>query len=73
MAKVYIGAIVMRVEDLALQTAFWSAALDYMPHAERRDDFVLLRPRDGSGPNLSLDRYHAVLAIPPFWMCDNVP
>ena len=29
------------------------------------DDFALLRPRDGTGPNVSLDRWHAPLTIPP--------
>jgi hypothetical protein len=29
------------------------------------DDFVLLRPRDGAGPNLSLDRVRSTLQIPP--------
>ena len=34
---------------------------------ERGDDesFVLLRPRDGSGPNVSLDRVRSALQIPP--------
>ncbi len=47
------------------QTAFWSAALDYAPRAETSDDFVLLRPKNGTGPNLSLDRHHSVLQLPP--------
>jgi catechol 2,3-dioxygenase-like lactoylglutathione lyase family enzyme len=61
-----IGSIVLRVDDLQRQTEFWQAALGY----ERRrdadnDDFVLLRPRDGVGPNLSLDRVRSTLQIPP--------
>ena len=61
-----IGSIVLRVDDLQRQTEFWQAALCY----ERRrdadnDDFVLLRPRDGVGPNLSLDRVRSTLQIPP--------
>jgi hypothetical protein len=28
-------------------------------------DFVLLRPRDGVGPNLSLDRVRSTVQIPP--------
>ena len=61
-----IGSIVLRVDDLQRQTEFWQAALGY----ERRrdadnDDFVLLVPRDGVGPNLSLDRVRSTLQIPP--------
>lgn len=60
-----VGSIVLRVDDLARQTAFWAAALDYMPRDETSDDFVLLRPKSGSGPNVSLDRHHSTLQIPP--------
>lgn len=64
-SRITIGAIVLRVEDLARQTAFWTAALDYVGREETSDDFVLLRPRDGIGPNVSLDRHHSSLVIPP--------
>jgi hypothetical protein len=60
-----IGSIVIRVDDLRRQTEFWSAALDYVPRAENSDDFVLMRPRDGVGPNVSLDRVRSPLQIPP--------
>jgi catechol 2,3-dioxygenase-like lactoylglutathione lyase family enzyme len=60
-----IGSIVIRVDDLALQTAFWTAALDYVPRQEESDDFALLRPRNGAGPNVSLDRVRSTLQIPP--------
>lgn len=60
-----VGSIVIRVDDLRRQTAFWAAALDYVPRAENDDDFVLLRPRDGIGPNLSLDRVRSTLQVPP--------
>jgi predicted enzyme related to lactoylglutathione lyase len=63
-----VGSIVIRVDDLRRQTAFWEAALGYV----RRDgddpesgDFVLLRPKDGGGPNVSLDRVNSALQIPP--------
>jgi predicted enzyme related to lactoylglutathione lyase len=59
-----VGSIVVRVDDLRRQTEFWTAALDYVPR--RMDhDFVLLRPRDGIGPNLSLDRVRSKLQTPP--------
>jgi catechol 2,3-dioxygenase-like lactoylglutathione lyase family enzyme len=60
-----IGSVVIRVDDLDRQTAFWSAALDYEPRVGADDDFVLLRPRDGVGPNVSLDRVGAALHVPP--------
>jgi catechol 2,3-dioxygenase-like lactoylglutathione lyase family enzyme len=60
-----IGSIVLRVDDLERQTAFWTAALDYVPREEASDDFVLLRPKNGVGPNVSLDRHHSSLQIPP--------
>jgi catechol 2,3-dioxygenase-like lactoylglutathione lyase family enzyme len=63
-----IGSIVIRVDDLARQKAFWSDALDYAPRGEAGGDddgFALLRPKDGIGPNVSLDRVRSNLQIPP--------
>ena len=60
-----IGSIVLRVDDLRRQTEFWEAALGYVRRDTGADDFVLLRPRDGAGPNLSLDRERSELQIPP--------
>jgi len=60
-----IGSIVLRVDDLERQAAFWTAALDYVPRAEASHDFVLLRPRCGVGPNVSLDRHHSTAQVPP--------
>jgi catechol 2,3-dioxygenase-like lactoylglutathione lyase family enzyme len=60
-----VGSIVIRVDDLRRQTEFWTAALDYVPREGNDDDFVLLRPRDGIGPNLSLDRVRSRLQVPP--------
>lgn len=65
MATVRVGSIVLRVDDLERQAAFWAAALDYAPREEQSDDFVLLRPRNGVGPNLSLDRVRSELHVPP--------
>jgi catechol 2,3-dioxygenase-like lactoylglutathione lyase family enzyme len=59
-----VGSIVLRVDDLQRQADFWEAALGY----ERRqgdDDFILLRPRDGIGPNVSLDRIRSTVQVPP--------
>ena len=60
-----IGSIVIRVDDLQRQSEFWAAALDYVPRDEASDDFVLLRPKDGIGPNVSLDMVHSTVQIPP--------
>jgi len=60
-----IGSIVLRVDDLERQTAFWEAALGYERRDSDSDDFVLLRPKDGAGPNVSLDRVRSTLQIPP--------
>jgi predicted enzyme related to lactoylglutathione lyase len=60
-----IGSIVLRVDDLRHQTEFWAAALNYVGREGDSDDFVLLRPRDGVGPNLSLDRVHSTVQVPP--------
>ena len=61
-----IGSIVLRVDDLRRQTAFWQAALGYVRRDDgKSDDFVLLGPSDGVGPNLSLDQVRSSLQIPP--------
>lgn len=70
MAKVRVGSIVLRVNDLWRQCEFWAAALDYIPREGSAEDFVLLRPRNGVGPNLSLDRHHSQLQIPPRFHLD---
>jgi hypothetical protein len=59
-----VGSIVLRVDDLQHQAEFWAAALDYV-EGRTDDDFILLRPRDGVGPNLSFDAYRSKLQIPP--------
>jgi catechol 2,3-dioxygenase-like lactoylglutathione lyase family enzyme len=59
-----IGSIVLRVDDLQRQADFWEAALGY-ERLEMDHDFVLLRPKDGVGPNVSLDRVRSELQIPP--------
>ena len=60
-----IGSIVLRVDDLPRQTEFWEAALDYVRRQGDSEDFVLLRPRNGVGPNLSLDRVCSTMQVPP--------
>lgn len=60
-----VGSIVIRVDDLERQKAFWSAVLDYVPREGDDDTFALLRPRDGVGPNVSLDAVPAPVQVPP--------
>jgi len=65
-AVLRIGSIVLRVDDLQRQTAFWQEALDYVRRDDgESDDFVLLGPQDGAGPHLSLDQVRSELQIPP--------
>jgi predicted enzyme related to lactoylglutathione lyase len=60
-----VGSIVIRVDDLERQKEFWTRALDYVPREGDDDDFALLRPRDGVGPNISLDRVGSSAQVPP--------
>lgn len=62
---VRIGSIVLRVDDLERQAEFWQATLGYERRQGDDDDWALLRPRDGRGPNLALDRHHSRLELPP--------
>lgn len=60
-----VGSIVIRVDDLERQAEFWEAALGYVRRPDDSDDFMLLRPADGIGPNVSLDRVGSTVQIPP--------
>jgi predicted enzyme related to lactoylglutathione lyase len=65
MKRIVVGSIVIRVDDIERQVEFWSKALDYVPREGDDEDFALLRPRSGTGPNVSLDRSRSDLQIPP--------
>jgi predicted enzyme related to lactoylglutathione lyase len=60
-----VGSIVIRVDDLERQRAFWTAALDYLARGSDAGDFALLHPKDGFGPNVSLDRVRSTVQVPP--------
>jgi predicted enzyme related to lactoylglutathione lyase len=60
-----VGSIVIRVDDLERQAEFWEAALGYVRRDLPAGDFILLRPRDGVGPNVSLDQVPSKVQIPP--------
>lgn len=60
-----VGSIVIRVRDIAAQTGFWTQALDYVVRDPSDDDFVVLTPRSGIGPNVSLDAMPSERVLPP--------
>ncbi len=65
-----IGSIVLRVDDVQRQAAFWAAALDYVLREEPDDSSQMLCPRHGVGPNLNLDRRPSDALIPPRFHLD---
>jgi len=60
-----VGSVVFRVKNVARMQEFWTSAVDYVPRDDADESFALLKPRNGVGPNISLDRWHASLQIPP--------
>lgn len=50
-----IGSVVVNVSDVRRAVDFWTAALDYEPRYPVEDDWAILCPRAGGGPNLSLN------------------
>jgi catechol 2,3-dioxygenase-like lactoylglutathione lyase family enzyme len=69
-AALRVGSIVLRVQDLDRQQEFWCAALDYVPRDEPEPDWVVLRPREGNGVHLSLDRRRSRYELPPRFHLD---
>jgi Glyoxalase-like domain len=53
-AKVWVGSVVVECTDLPRMTAFWTAALHYVPRDPPDDDGAVLKDPTGAGPNLSL-------------------
>ncbi|WP_055618219.1 VOC family protein [Streptomyces phaeochromogenes] len=49
-----IGSVVLGVENVRRATAFWTEALGYVPREEPEDDWVVLVPAQGTGPQLAL-------------------
>lgn len=60
-----VGSIVIRVDDLQRQVAFWTAALGYVVRQPAEADFAILSPPDGVGPNISLDAVPSARVLPP--------
>lgn len=44
----------MGVSDVRRAMEFWGRALDYVPREEPAEDWVVLTPASGGGPNISL-------------------
>ena len=65
MGTLRVGSIVIRVDDLERQKAFWTAALGYLAREGDDDTFALLYPPDRTGPNVSLDRVRSDVHVPP--------
>jgi catechol 2,3-dioxygenase-like lactoylglutathione lyase family enzyme len=49
-----IGSIVWGVRDVPRAIEFWCAALNYRPLREPSDDWAILVPRDGPGPQMAI-------------------
>jgi catechol 2,3-dioxygenase-like lactoylglutathione lyase family enzyme len=60
-----IGSIVLRVDDLEREAAFWTAALGYVRRPEESDDYLLLHAPDRSGVHLALDLHRGAERVPP--------
>ena len=49
-----IGSVVWGVRDFPTAVRFWSEALDYHAPREPSDDWVILVPREGTGPQFAI-------------------
>jgi catechol 2,3-dioxygenase-like lactoylglutathione lyase family enzyme len=50
------GSVVLGAADVARAQAFWTRALGYVPREAPEDDWVVLVPADGAGPQVALQR-----------------
>jgi predicted enzyme related to lactoylglutathione lyase len=51
-----IGTVVLGVDDVARATAFWMAALGYVPREPGDRTWIVLVPPEGSGSGLALSK-----------------
>jgi catechol 2,3-dioxygenase-like lactoylglutathione lyase family enzyme len=56
LAMLRFGTVVLGVDDLARATAFWTAALGFVPRDPGDDTFILLLPPDRRGTGVALDK-----------------
>ncbi|HXW90091.1 MAG TPA: VOC family protein [Terriglobales bacterium] len=54
-----IGSIVIHCHEFDRMVSFWQDVLHYVPRQPANDGWVVLCPRDGNGPNLSLQAREA--------------
>ncbi|MFF3275558.1 VOC family protein [Streptomyces chrestomyceticus] len=51
-----IGSVVLGASDVRRAAAFWADALGYEPREETEDDWVVLKPVQGAGVQVSIGR-----------------
>ena len=51
-----IGSIVWGVKDVPRAIEFWCAALNYTPLREPSDDWAILVPKSGQGPQVAINQ-----------------
>ena len=56
MSMLQIGAVVWGVKNVERAVEFWSAALDYEVKYHSSDDFAILKPKNGDGIQLSINK-----------------
>ena len=60
-----VGSIVIRVDDLERQAGFWQEALGYERRPGNSHKYATLIPKDGKGPNISLDALNSEVQVQP--------
>ena len=56
MTNLYVGSVVIDVNDLDLMKSFWEQALGYRTESYEPDDWSKLVPPDGNGVNFSIQQ-----------------
>ncbi|MFH8347531.1 VOC family protein [Streptomyces sp. NPDC018045] len=51
-----VGSVVLGASDVRRAAAFWTAALGYVPRDGPADDWMVLRPVEGAGVQVSIGR-----------------
>ena len=65
MTALRVGSIVIRVDDLSARPRSGPRPSATTRATSDADDFALLHPKDGVGPNVSLDRVRSKVQMPP--------
>jgi hypothetical protein len=56
LAMLRFGTVVLGIDDLARASAFWTAALGFVPRDPGDDTFIVLLPPDRQGTGIALDK-----------------